>query len=122
MKSTIYLCARYSRGEELNGYAEELRRLDFRVHCEWITGAHHDTDSETCAYIDFEEVRRADIVISFTEGPGEIAGRGRGGSFGIALALDKRCIVVGFRENVFHHLPPPYVEFYPSWLECLESL
>lgn len=123
MSQTVYLCARYSRHEELNGYAEELRRENFHVCCEWITGAHHDTDSATCAEIDYDEVERADIVISFTERPGEISGRGRGGrhvEYGIALALHKRCIVVGYRENVFHHMPQ--VEFYPLWRECLESL
>ena len=38
---------------------------------------------------------------------------GRHAEFGIALALGKRVIVIGPRENVFHALPA--VERYESW-------
>lgn len=119
----VYLCARYARHVELNGYAAELRAAGYDVRCEWITGVHANTDSAECARIDFDEVTAADIVISFTEAPGPIQGRGRGGrhvEFGIALGLGTRCIVVGHRENVFHHLPQ--VEFYESWTTTIGVL
>jgi hypothetical protein len=119
----IYLCARYARHEELNGYAAELRAVGYDVQAEWITGVHDNTDSAECARIDFNEVVAADIVISFTEAPGLIQGRGRGGrhvEFGIALGLGTRCIVVGSRENVFHHLPS--IEFYESWATAIGVL
>lgn len=123
MAERIYLCARYSRHVELAAYADELRALGYSVDCEWISGAHDDTDSATCATIDLSEVLSADTVISFTEGAGEIQGRGRGGrhvEFGIALAAGKQCVVVGHRENVFHHLPA--VVFYPDWATCLQAM
>lgn len=119
----IYLAARYSRYEEMAEYAARLRTIGYVVQAEWITGAHHNTDSAQCAIIDYEEVLGADIVISFTEPPGEVAGRGRGGrhvEFGIAFALGKRCIVVGHRENVFHH--HPVVEFYETFEYALDDL
>jgi hypothetical protein len=47
---------------------------------------------------------------------------GRGGrhvEFGAAVATGKRLIVVGHRENLFHHLPG--VEFFdgPKWLDAI---
>lgn len=42
---------------------------------------------------------------------------GRHVEFGMALALAKRCIVIGPRENVFHLLPQ--VEQYDSWEQYL---
>lgn len=68
---------------------------------------------------DWDDVMAADVVISFTEQP-RTAGGSRGGrhvEFGAALAAGKRCIVVGWRENVFHCLPQ--VEFFPTWAESM---
>jgi len=121
--SRVYLCARYSRNAEMRSYAADLGRYGYYVQAEWITGSHDQTPDEKCAAIDWKEVTAADIVISFTEPPGPVKGRGRGGrhvEFGAALAMGKRCIVVGHRENVFHHMP--HVEFYPSWQACFGEL
>ena len=64
---------------------------------------------------DWEDLMRSDVVISFTEDrklrwP---ASGHRHIEFGAALATDKRVIVVGPRENVFHCLPG--VEVFPEW-------
>ncbi len=72
---------------------------------------------------DWHDLEVADTVIAFTEGLGEGPGRRRGGrmvEWGMALALGKRCIAVGTRENVFFWLEN--VEFYETWQACLESL
>lgn len=119
----VYLAARYSRHPEMLTYAEKLAEIGYDVRAEWITGLHDGTSDEECARIDFAEVQAADIVISFTEAPGEKVGRGRGGrhvEFGIALGLRKRCIVVGYRENVFHFLPQ--VEFVDTPSELFRLL
>ena len=119
----IYLAGRYSRREELAGYAEELDRAGFSVRCSWLSGDHDNTPDAHCAEIDWSEVSSADVVISFTEPPGPAQGRGRGGrhvEFGAALAMRKVCIVVGHRGNVFHYLPE--IEIYPTWPEALASL
>lgn len=58
-------------------------------------------------------MRAADLVVSFTEAEDAPASRGgRHVSFGVALALGKRLVVVGHRENVFHTLPQ--VQFFGS--------
>lgn len=63
---------------------------------------------------DVEDVERADVLIAFTEEPRSSASRGgRHVELGIALALGKRVIVVGPRENVFCWLPE--VERYGRW-------
>ncbi len=80
------------------------------VTARWISGAH-ETDAGVpdlkAALEDIQDVEAADIVVSFTE-TGDVPGRSRGGrhvEFGYALAKGKRLIVVGTRENVFHHVP-----------------
>lgn len=119
----VYLAARYSRNPEMRQYAEDLRTLGYDVQAEWITGAHDSATDEAAALIDYREVAAADLVISFTEPPGPVNGRGRGGrhvEFGLALGLGKRVVVVGYRENVFHHLPA--VEFFPTWYDAIAHL
>jgi len=72
---------------------------------------------EIFARDDMEDVTGADIVMNFTEPPRSAANRGgRHVEYGIALALGKRVIVIGYRENIFHYLPR--VEFHESWDEA----
>ena len=128
----IYLAARYSRHPEMQQVARELEGMGYTITSRWIWGSHDIADGsivpgETRAPLwgaeDWEDLVGADICLSFTEPPGEAAGRGRGGrhcEHGIALALDKRCIVVGYRENIFHWLE--VVEFYATREECFMCL
>lgn len=128
----VYLAARYSRHSEMRGYASQLRGLGHGVTSRWILGDHeirtsgHAEDEEfqvVWALEDWADLSAASVVISFTERPGDIAGRARGGrhtEYGMALALGKRVLVVGYRENVFHHLPQ--AEFCPTWNDALALL
>ena len=128
----IYLAARYTRRLELVQYAQDLDQIGHVVISRWLSGDHETpanrglgpidpVDSTPWALEDMEDVQAAHCVISFTEPPRTEYGRGgRHVEFGMALALGKRCIVVGHRENVFHCLPA--VEFYETWQEALEGL
>jgi hypothetical protein len=123
--TTIYLAARYSRYPELQSYAKDLEALGHTVTSRWIKGDHEiraDGKAETDAWHhvwaqeDYTDLVAAEVCISFTEGPENVPGRARGGrhtEYGIALALGKCCIVIGYRENVFHWLDT--VAFYPTW-------
>lgn len=126
----IYLAARYSRFPEMQVYAEELRRLKIEVTSRWIKGdqdirasgnAHKPHYSRLWAEEDLEDLHAADCVVSFTEGPEAVSGSaskgGRFVEFGLALALHKRVIVVGPKENVFHYLPT--VEMFERWEDFL---
>lgn len=132
MRTKIYLASRYSRRVELCGYAVELLGLGFEITSRWLKGEHElddkgrsveadDAERARFAFEDWHDLIAADICISFTQPPRTDGGRGgRHVEFGGAVASGLRCIVVGHRENVFHHLPS--VEFYPTWDECFTAL
>jgi len=137
----IYLAGRYSRREELCEYRKQLQELGHDVQSRWLDGKHQISDTgkpigdhgealveeigndnwernsalrAKFARDDWEDVTGADVVISFTEAPRSNANRGgRHVEYGVALALGKRVIVVGHRENIFHWLP--VVEFFETW-------
>src|SRR5262245_13838614 len=99
--TTIYLAARYSRHPELQTYAKDLQRIGHTVTSRWIWGSHElPTDQatwtaaqcESLALEDWTDLSLADICISFTEAPGHVEGRARGGrhcELGITLAAGK---------------------------------
>ena len=128
----IYLAARYSRYTEMYDYAEELRVIGHVVTSRWIRGEHQITDAQLedsmheelrrrFAEEDLQDLMAADLCISFTEEPRANSSRGgRHVEFGVALAMQKLCYVVGHRENVFHCLAS--VRFFHSWDECLGAI
>lgn len=123
--SRIYLAARYSRRDELVQYAMRLRAQGHVITSRWLQGHHQvddqglsaeadPTDRTRFALEDWSDLKGAEIVISFTEPPRSSNSRGgRHVELGAALALAKRVVVIGPRENVFHCLPQ--VEWYPDW-------
>ena len=113
----IYLAARYSRMEELRGYADELVAAGHVITSRWILGgngipetAEVNMESQRFALEDFRDLQVAGAAISWTEPP-RVESTARGGrhvEFGIALAMGKRLLVVGPRENLFHTMPNVY--------------
>lgn len=72
----------------------------------WLSSAGTD-DPGIAASRDLEDVRQADAMVAFTQGPRH-PHQGRGGrhvEFGIALGLGIPVIRVGPVEHVFHELP-----------------
>lgn len=124
----IYLAARYSRFPELQAYRDDLRTAGHVVTSRWIEGTHQAKDltatideARTFAVDDIADLAEADCIISFTECPR--SGNSRGGrhvEHGLALAWNKKIIVVGYRENVFHCLR--VVEFFETWPAALAAL
>ncbi len=136
-RSRIYLAARYSRREELCRYREQIEAIErsdvsFKVVARWLDGNHQvddrglsvegeSSERERFARENVADVASAYMVISFTETPRSTSSRGgRHVEMGIALGMDKRVVVVGPRENVFHCLPQ--IEIFPTWEECLAML
>jgi hypothetical protein len=133
MGMRIYLASRYSRAPQLREFRSKLEALGHTVTSRWIDGGHElNRDSHGSAQAahaervrfaqeDFEDLLAAECVVSFTEEPRKTTTRGgRHVEFGAALALGKRLVVVGWRENVFHCLPQ--VEFYATETEALAIL
>ena len=120
--SAIYLAARFSRRFEMQGYRAELQRRGHLVTSRWIDiFAEDERDALKCARIDLQDIDIADVVIAFGDEPRST--RSRGGhwvEYGYALASGHRIMLVGFRENVFGHLPE--IEFYESWPKALDAL
>lgn len=128
----IYLASRYSRFPELQTYRAELEAAGHIVTSRWINGDHQIDDAGLSlqakeaerirfAQEDRDDLLCADCVISFTEAPRSSNSRGgRHVEHGMALAVGKRVIVVGHRENVFHCLPE--VEFFRTWQEALRAI
>ena len=127
----IYLAARYSRFPEMQKYRILLQNLGHKVTSRWINGGHEltkegSTEASEAARIvyaneDMIDLTYADWCISFTEEPRTTSTRGgRHVEFGMAIALHKTCIVIGYRENVFHCLPS--VKFFETWKDFYNSL
>ena len=138
----IYLMARYGRRLEMLAVAEELEALGHTVTSRWIRGAHElddnllntdpefrDREGARFAQDDLHDIWAAAWYIAFTEEPGPVAGRGRGGRHfeaGIAYANylsyvpRPRLILVGPRENVFYCLTD--WERFPDWASCRAAL
>jgi hypothetical protein len=125
----VYLASQYRRRDELRTCAAALERLGFEITSRWLAGdqpllelGESRTEAEAAAIRDLHDVRSADIFVAFTE-HASAPSKGRGGrhvEFGVALALERRLLVVGPPEHVFHLLPS--VEQYPTWDEALEAL
>lgn len=139
----IYLAARYGRREELCKYREQLEQFKhILVNSRWLNGEHQISptgnkigkegekiveetqDIQLRGYFaehDFEDCKQADIIVSFTEP--QYSSNGRGGrhvEFGIGLALNKKLVIIGYRENIFHCLP--IVLFYKTFEAYIKSL
>jgi hypothetical protein len=130
----IYLASRYSRHDEMQGVRDVLEATGHQVTSRWID-CHTDVvgdftssftpeflneNPEQCAPLgqhDIDDLAAADAVISFTGGGGK---GGRHVEFGYGLALGKRMIVVGPRENIFHTLAE--VEHYETWPRLVMAL
>jgi nucleoside 2-deoxyribosyltransferase len=125
----VYIAGRYVRREELREVAQQLTDRGFEVTSRWlfedasIPGGHLAPEGRAAeiAQMDFEDVRRADVCIAFTEPSKGPQGRGgRHAELGIALALGQRVLLVGPREHVFHCLE--HVEQYDEWPHARRAL
>jgi nucleoside 2-deoxyribosyltransferase len=124
----FYLSSRFSRREELRGYAEQLRAQGHDVTSRWLFEDHRIPDAgdprreefaARFAREDFDDIDKADFFVAFTEPVGGSL-PGKGGchvELGYALNLGIEIAVVGPRVNVFHYLPE--VAWYATWDEFL---
>jgi nucleoside 2-deoxyribosyltransferase len=120
--SHIYIAGRFSRRFEFQGYRADVQRAGFTVVSRWIDLAkENEANAARCAMDDLEDLRLSDTVIVFGDEPRSTRSRGgRHVEFGYALALGKRMILVGHRENIFASLPA--IEFFETWPQALAAL
>ena len=119
--ASIYLAARYSRLTEIREYADKLKAWGHDVTSDWMYGEldHAPSGEEWAnpAIRDKRQVKESDVLIAFTEDSNESFVRGsRHVELGMAIAWEKRVIIVGPRENVFCYLPECH-EMYDFWFD-----
>lgn len=125
----VYLAARYSRKNELRGYASELAEFGVEITSSWLKEEYDpnvsikeltDRENYQVALQDLEDIVEADTMVFFAEDQNNQPPRGgRHCEFGFALALKLRIVVIGEKENVFHYLPE--IVHYPSWREFVDK-
>lgn len=128
---TFYLCARYARRDELRAYAAALTAAGHVVRARWLDEQHaldyqpSAAESVAMARTSRADIMNCDVVIAFTEDPSAvIPGASRGGrhhEFGFADAAGKRLVVIGPRENIFHHGERVEDQF-NNWKACLAAI
>lgn len=132
-KPSVYLAASYARRRELCGYARDLQAHGFKVTSRWLD-ENHDAEDDGIrssdatksrdarfADRDLDDIYASDVLIAFTEPAGSPYARGgRHVETGIAIAVHKRLVVVGPRENVFHCLPG--VTVFRDWEEVMRNI
>lgn len=132
----FYLAGAYSRRDQLRAFRAELVRRGHQVTSRWLdeswpvaadgeSSAAPPEHRARVAQANLDDVLAADGVVSFTEEPASGIGRrgGRHVEFGIGLGAGKGLVIIGPRENVFHHLDR--VEVYAdeaAFLDVLDRL
>jgi nucleoside 2-deoxyribosyltransferase len=115
----IYLAALFGRRPEMETVADKLKSHGFEIASSWVYGGEDGLTREDIAILDLKDVDASDAVMSFTQPYRSMSsGGGRHVEFGYGLAKGKRCILIGERENVFHHFPA--IEVYATLEAFLE--
>ena len=100
----VYLASRFDRRQELQGYRKVLSDAGVTVTSRWLDEQNTEGggDRQMFAEHDLEDIRRADILLAFTEDPkiGYAKG-GRHHEAGYAMALGKEIWVTPYAENIF---------------------
>jgi nucleoside 2-deoxyribosyltransferase len=117
---SIYLAAKYGRREEMEEIAIRLmNEYGYDITARWVFGGEEGKTNEEISIFDLEDVAAADTVVNFTEYPDTYTTGGRHVEYGYAIATGKRLVVIGPRENVFHHYPT--VEQFDTLSDWLQS-
>lgn len=111
----IYLAGSFDRRSELKKIALGIVADGHSITARWLdsTNAHTGSsddgvggkDAQDFAVRNLIDIFGSDLVISLTHDANDPPRGGRHVEFGYALALRKKLIVCGPRENLFHHLP-----------------
>jgi hypothetical protein len=119
-----YLCSQFARQEEMRGYRRYLELIGWEVVSTWIDEEEDCSNkSKDYAKTDLKDLEIANVIIAFTGPPyygtlEEIARGARHAEFGYALAKEKLIILIGNKENIFHHLDK--VNQYDTWEDFLK--
>ncbi len=119
-KGRLYIAAPFIRQDEARDKARQLSAIGFEVTSRWVdedvsaaAEATHEYNAER-AHIDIEDIDAADYFVLLADHDSRTGGKHF--ETGYAYATGKNLMVVGRRENVFHHLPR--LVFAQTWEEA----
>ena len=112
--------------------AEELSALGIEVTSTWLDEPYppntqlldvpHDLNIKY-AQADVRDIAEADTFVFFSVPSTRATLRGgRHVEFGMALALGKNIVIVGPKENIFHHLPTKRLVHVGDWSQAVTVL
>jgi nucleoside 2-deoxyribosyltransferase len=113
----VYIAAKFEQQAEVCDKATELEHLGMEVTSRWRF-EDGTIPLAACAQMDLDDVKDADVLLLLTSG-GK-SGGGKHVETGYAIALGKRVIMVGPKENVFHNLP--VITIYDRWEQAIDEL
>lgn len=104
----VYLAAAFSRQDEIAAVASRLTEKGIEVTSRWL---HVKKERLENAFMDVEDVRRADILVRFTDNissnlvPTRLISGARHFETGLAWERGIPIIVVGGHQNIFDEFP-----------------
>ena len=111
----IYLAAAFSRQGEMKRIAAQLIGYGFEVTSRWLTNTpgviKGKRNRMEDAFMDVEDLRRADLLVRFSDDltkeriPSRLGSGARMFEFGMAWERGMPIVVVGGRQNIFDSLP-----------------
>jgi hypothetical protein len=116
----IYLASQYGRKDELKTYRDIFQARGYTITSRWLDETGKDSNSGSRDHFiadkqyainadrDENDISDSDYFVLFTEEPYGKKYPGTGGRHyetGYAKSLGLKLFVVGWRENIFHHLP-----------------
>lgn len=118
--AVIYLAAPFSeRVPLMQGWRRDLQMRGHTVVSRWIDEKDEKVeDSIFGATRDIVDLDLCEVLIQHNSTERRNTRGANHSELGYALALGRRCIVVGVAGNIFHNL----CEVYPTWMGCLEAL
>ena len=114
----VYLAHNYAAKESLRAIKKALEAAGIVVTSRWIDADPSDPYALAVlrdeAQKDVADVLRADAIVHFTDNFGDRPGRGKYVELGLAIAFDKRILLIGHEHVgcVFYQLPQ--MEHYPA--------
>ena len=108
---SVYIAARYGRIRDARDAATTIASHGVTVTASWLQGPNNEPClpskvTTAAAQTDLRDIQAASHFLFLSEDPDSPFSRGgRHVELGYALALDKPCIGIGPKENLFHHLP-----------------
>jgi nucleoside 2-deoxyribosyltransferase len=118
----IYLAGKWQDRKRIAQLSKDLIELGHSITWPWFIKESRNSVGSLCAIRDIRGVREADTCIFLFDVPIARKGKGTFSELGMAIALNKRVIVVGKHGDKCVFMDYPLNERYPDWKTALKKL